>query len=142
MLLEFLSLADDVEIFFHAAGEDELYIGLRFVIDQEVQFAAVEPCFGSSFSTAMQSIERRLPSERIASTRLVSKSKRHLEKNIIYYLLCGTPSCAATGTPKGLAGRSGPRNASGLPCRHPSECCDPHPIDGCRPDNRFGAYRR
>ena len=46
MLLEFLSLADGVEVFFHAAGEDEFYIGLRFVIDQEVQLAAVEPCFG------------------------------------------------------------------------------------------------
>jgi len=46
ILLEFLSLADGVEIFFHATGEDELHIGLRFVIDQEVQFAAVKPRFG------------------------------------------------------------------------------------------------
>ena len=46
MLLEFLSLADGVEVFFHATGEDELHIGLRFVIDQEVQLTAVEPCFG------------------------------------------------------------------------------------------------
>ena len=46
MLLELLSLADCVEVFLHATGEDELHIGLRFVIDQEVQFAAVEPCFG------------------------------------------------------------------------------------------------
>ena len=27
-------------------GEDEIRIGLRFVIDQEIRFAAVEPCFG------------------------------------------------------------------------------------------------
>ena len=46
MLLEFLPLADGVEVFFHTTGEDELRIGLRFVIDQEVQFTAVEPCFG------------------------------------------------------------------------------------------------
>ena len=46
MRLELLSLADGVEVFFHAASEDELHIGLRFVIDQKVQFAAVEPCFG------------------------------------------------------------------------------------------------
>lgn len=41
-----LTLEDGGEVFFHAAGKDELYIGLRFVIDQEVQLAAVEPCFG------------------------------------------------------------------------------------------------
>ena len=46
MLLELLSLADGVEVFFHATGEDELYIGLRLVIDQEVQLAAVDPCCG------------------------------------------------------------------------------------------------
>ena len=45
-MLELLSLADGVEVFFHVAGDDKLYIGLWFVIDQEVQFAAVEPCFG------------------------------------------------------------------------------------------------
>ena len=46
ILLEFLSFADGVKVFFHMTGEDELHIGLRFVIDQEVQFTAVEPCFG------------------------------------------------------------------------------------------------
>jgi len=37
--------ADGVEVFHHATGEDELHIGLRFVIDQEVQLATVEPSF-------------------------------------------------------------------------------------------------
>ena len=46
ILLEFLPLADGVKVFFNVTGEDELHIGLRFVIDQEVQLAAVEPCFG------------------------------------------------------------------------------------------------
>ena len=46
MLLEFLSLADGVKVFFHTAGEDELHIGLRFVVNQKVQLASVEPCFG------------------------------------------------------------------------------------------------
>ena len=45
VLLELLSLADGVKVFFHTTGEDELHIRLRFVIDQEIQFAAVEPCF-------------------------------------------------------------------------------------------------
>ena len=44
--LELLSFSYCVEVFLHATGEDELYIGLRFVIDQEVQFAAVEPRLG------------------------------------------------------------------------------------------------
>ena len=46
MLLELLSLADGVKIFVHTTGEDELHIGLWFVIDQEIQFTAVKPCFG------------------------------------------------------------------------------------------------
>ena len=37
---------DGVEIFFYAIGEDELHIGLRFVIGQKVQFVAVELYLG------------------------------------------------------------------------------------------------
>ena len=44
--LELLTLADGGEVFFHATCEDELHIGLWFVIDQEIQFTAVEPCLG------------------------------------------------------------------------------------------------
>ena len=44
-VLELLPIANDIEVFFHIAGEDEFRIGLRFVIDQEVQLATVEPCY-------------------------------------------------------------------------------------------------
>ena len=43
--LELLSLTDCVEVFSHATGEDEFRVGLWFIIDQEVQFVVVEPCF-------------------------------------------------------------------------------------------------
>ena len=46
--------ADGVEVFHHATGEDELHIGLRFVIDQEVQRATVEPSFSKLVFTVMQ----------------------------------------------------------------------------------------
>ena len=46
MPLELLPLADGAEAFLHTTSEDELHIGLRFVINQEVQLAAVEPCLG------------------------------------------------------------------------------------------------
>ena len=44
--LDTLSFTYGVEVFLRATGEDELHIGLRFVIDQKVQFAAIKPCFG------------------------------------------------------------------------------------------------
>ena len=78
MLLEFLSFPDGVKVFFHAPGEDEFNIGLRFVIDQKVQFAAIKPCLGK-FVLHCNAIDRKTAaSERIASIRLLSKSKQHL----------------------------------------------------------------
>lgn len=47
MCLELLSLADGVEVFLHSADEDKLRIRFLFVIDQEVQFAVIKPCFGN-----------------------------------------------------------------------------------------------
>lgn len=49
MCLEFLSLADGVELFLHSADEDELHIRFLFVIDQEVRFTVIKPCFGNLF---------------------------------------------------------------------------------------------
>lgn len=47
LILENFSLADGIKVFFYTTGEDKLHIELWFVIDQEVQFAAVGLCFCS-----------------------------------------------------------------------------------------------
>lgn len=112
--LELLSLSNCIEILLHPSIQNQLHIGLWFVIDQKVQFAAVEPCFGELIFHG-NTVDRELAAVGEDGLHAVSiEIKAAISEIHISVPPYRLRAYSAGHTPAASAGRSGPGSGPAL----------------------------